>query len=54
MEKYFSKFRKGIIGINHKINTPNNEATRLIYADWTASGRMYQPIENNIQKNFLP
>jgi selenocysteine lyase/cysteine desulfurase len=54
MENYFSKFRKKIIGIHHKINTQKGRSKNLIYADWTASGRMYQPIEDNIQKNFLP
>lgn len=54
MENYFSKFKKGIIGINHKICTPKKESIKLIYGDWTASGRMYQPIEDNMQKNFFP
>lgn len=54
MKNYFSKFREGIIGVDQEICTPNHEAIKLIYADWTASGRMYQPIEDKMQKDFLP
>lgn len=54
MKNYFSKYREGIIGIDQEICTPNQKAIKLIYADWTASGRMYQPIEDKMQKDFLP
>ena len=54
MEQYFSKFRKGIIGQNQTIKTPLNEAINLVYADWTASGRMYLPIEERIRQKLLP
>ena len=54
MKNYFSKFREGIIGVDQEICTPNHEDIKLIYADWTASGRMYQPIEDKMQKDFLP
>lgn len=53
MENYFSKFREGIIGINHTIPTPNN-LKKIVYADWTASGRNYKPIENRIQQEIMP
>jgi selenocysteine lyase/cysteine desulfurase len=46
-EKYFNQFRKNIIGIDNFIETPYGEK-KLIYADWIASGRLYEPIENRI------
>lgn len=54
METYFSKFRKNIIGIDQKIETLKGEFKKLIYADWTASGRSYLPIEKRIQEEILP
>lgn len=54
MESYFAPFKQHIIGEYHTIQTPFHEAIRIIYADWTASGRMYQPIEDRIQKEILP
>ncbi len=54
MEHYFSKYHKGIIGQYHSIKTPYHNAIRVIYADWTASGRMYGPIEERMQKDFYP
>ena len=54
MEHYFSKYRKGIIGQNHKIKTPVHRAIRLVYADWTASGRMYWPIEGQMLEEMYP
>jgi len=53
LEKYFDKFRKNIIGINQVYNTPFGEQ-KIIYADWIASGRLYQPIEQKIQNEFGP
>ncbi len=54
MEKHFSKFRNHIIGQDQTIRTPFHEAIRIVYADWTASGRSYLPIEERILKKFLP
>lgn len=53
MEQYFSKFREKIIGINHKTNTPFGEKP-LVYADWVASGRLYQDIEYKMLHDFGP
>ena len=53
-EHYFSKYRMGIIGRNHNIKTPMHEAIRLVYADWTASGRMYLPIEKRMLEEMHP
>lgn len=54
MENFFLKYRQGIIGHNQTIKTPLHESINLVYADWTASGRMYLPIEERIQQKFLP
>ncbi len=54
MQRYFEKYRMGIIGRKHNIKTPMHEAIRLVYADWTASGRMYLPIENRILEEIYP
>ncbi len=53
LEKYFSKFRKNIIGIDKTFDTPYGEQ-KLIYADWIASGRLYKPIEEKLCETFGP
>ena len=47
LEKYFSKFRNNIVGINAEFETPFG-VKKLIYTDWIASGRLYGPIEEKI------
>ncbi|MDH5433243.1 MAG: aminotransferase class V-fold PLP-dependent enzyme [Gammaproteobacteria bacterium] len=49
LEDYFQQFREQIIGLN----LTHNDKT-IVYADWTASGRLYQPIEEFILKNIAP
>lgn len=51
LENHFLKFRQNIIGIDQKFSTPYGEQ-QLIYADWIASGRMYEPIEATLINNF--
>ena len=53
LEKYFEKFRKNTIGYNSTFESPYG-TKNLIYADWLASGRLYQPIEKKIQEDFGP
>jgi len=53
LETYFEKFRKNIIGYNHTFETPYGEK-RVVYSDWTASGRLYEPIERRICETFGP
>lgn len=53
LQSYFQKFRKNIIGIDATIDTPYGPK-KMIYADWTASGRAYQPIEDRIVKEIMP
>ena len=54
MEKYFEKFRKNIYGIDQEFVNAKNEKKRIIYADWTASGRLYKPIEKRLQEDVYP
>ena len=53
LEHYFSQFREHIIGIDQKFDTPYGEQD-LVYCDWTASGRLYRPIEEKICNQFGP
>lgn len=53
LEKYFDRFRKEIIGIDESFETPYGEK-KMIYADWTASGRLYRPIEEKMIRDFGP
>ncbi|MBK7228635.1 MAG: aminotransferase class V-fold PLP-dependent enzyme [Ignavibacteriales bacterium] len=53
LEKYFSKFRKNIVGIDADFETPFG-TKKIIYADWIASGRLYKPIEEKLCNTFGP
>ncbi len=53
LEQYFSQFRKNIVGINQTFISPFGEK-EIIYTDWTASGRLYHPIEEKILNDFGP
>lgn len=53
LEKYFNQFREHIVGINQTFMSPYGEQ-QLIYTDWTASGRLYRPIEEKILNKFGP
>ena len=54
MRNHFLTFRRWIIGIDASIPTPENKPKKIIYADWTASGRNYLPIEKRIQEEIMP
>ena len=53
LEEYFQSFRSHVIGIDQEFDSPFGQK-RIIYADWTASGRLYQPIEQKISEVFGP
>lgn len=53
LEQYFSKFRNHIIGIDQEFESPFGNK-RIVYTDWTASGRLYRPIEEKIINEFGP
>lgn len=54
LEKYFQPFRENIIGVDTYFKSPYKEKQRIIYADWTASGRIYGPIEDLLLKEVYP
>ena len=53
LETYFERFRKEIIGVEESFETPYG-VKKMIYADWTASGRLYRPIEEKMLRDFGP
>ncbi|MEH7381188.1 aminotransferase class V-fold PLP-dependent enzyme [Bacillus sp. JJ1533] len=53
LEEYFQPFRSHVIGLNQDFDSPYGKK-KIIYADWTASGRLYQPIEKKISEGFGP
>ena len=53
LEDFFLRFRKHTIGVDESYLTPYGEV-KMIYADWTASGRLYQPIEDRIASDLGP
>ena len=53
LEQYFSEFRKNIIGIDQYFESPYG-LQKIIYTDWTASGRLYRPIEEKLMNEFGP
>lgn len=54
LENYFSIFREQIIGIEQCIPTPEHPSVKMVYADWTASGRCYWPIETELLTRYMP
>ncbi len=54
MQHHFLPFRRGIIGLDEKLQGPDGEKRKLVYADWTASGRNYLPIEKRLQEDIMP
>ncbi|MEN8228512.1 MAG: aminotransferase class V-fold PLP-dependent enzyme [Bacteroidota bacterium] len=53
LEKYFEPFREGIIGNDATFESPFG-TQRILYGDWIASGRLYEPIEKKLQSQFGP
>lgn len=53
LEQYFDKFRNNIIGIDYEHQTPYGNQ-KMIYADWIASGRLYEPIEKQMIEKIGP
>jgi selenocysteine lyase/cysteine desulfurase len=53
MTDHFSRFRKGVIGIDTTFESPYGRK-KVLYADWVASGRMYAPIEDKVREEILP
>lgn len=53
MENYFKPFRDKIIGIDQTFTSPYG-IKKIVYLDWIASGRLYQPVEDKISGTFGP
>ena len=53
LEKYFQKFRNNTVGINQSFESPYG-VKKIVYADWIASGRLYEPIEKTLSETFGP
>jgi selenocysteine lyase/cysteine desulfurase len=53
LESFFKPFRENIIGINQEFIGPYGKK-KILYADWTASGRLYAPIEKIITEKIAP
>ena len=53
LETYFKPFREKTIGHNATFESPYG-IRRILYADWIASGRLYEPIERKLQDQFGP
>lgn len=53
LELYFNKFRENIIGVEQSFPSPFG-AQKMVYADWTASGRLYRSIEERMLNDFGP
>ena len=53
LETYFGQFRKHIIG-QYEMLKINGKERSIVYADWTASGRLYWPIEETMLHKVGP
>ncbi len=53
LETYFRPFRENIVGIGQEFESPFGKQ-KIIYTDWTASGRLYGPIEEKMLADFGP
>jgi len=51
LENYFNRYRQNIIGIDSEFHGPYG-TKKVVYADWVASGRMYQRLEDKIINTF--
>ncbi|HET7839346.1 MAG TPA: aminotransferase class V-fold PLP-dependent enzyme [Rectinemataceae bacterium] len=46
LESCFAPYRRGIVGIDAEMRLVDGRSRPIVYADWTASGRLYRPIED--------
>lgn len=53
LEAYFQRFRENIVGIDQDFISPYGEK-KILYADWTASGRLYRDIEEKLLYEIGP
>lgn len=48
------RVRAGIIGADARVPSPFGRDRRLVYADWTASGRGHRMVERAVSEDILP
>ncbi|RAJ25147.1 hypothetical protein LX77_01448 [Gelidibacter algens] len=53
LESYFKPFRDNIAGVDQEFMSPLGKK-KIVYADWTASGRLYRPIEEKLLNEIGP
>lgn len=53
LQAHFAPFAAQVIGQDSYFDGPYGRK-RILYADWTASGRLYQPIEQRLIEQFGP
>ncbi len=53
LESFFAQFRRNVVGIDQTFPSPYGEK-KILYADWTASGRLYEPIETLLSREIGP
>ncbi len=53
LEEYFDEFRRNTVGFDKTFETPYG-SKKIVYADWIASGRLYEPIEKKMCEIFGP
>lgn len=51
LEQYFQEFRKDTVGLNQVFESPYGEK-KILYADWTASGRLYSGVTTFTRTEF--
>lgn len=53
LEQYFAPYRADTVGHDQTFCSPYGQQ-RIVYTDWTASGRLYHPIERLLLERFGP
>ena len=54
LNRHFRPFKDNIIGIDQEMTLVSGIRSKIIYADWVASGRMYRPVEEFMEKTVSP